>query len=122
MNRVARVITSAALALLLVLASSGFAQNPSKRDPWTDRSGTITLGGTAQTIAAANGSRDYIIVQNVSDTAMWLNIGAVATAGNGSFLLAANGGSFVAEATKIPTGYVSILCATTGKAYTAKEN
>jgi hypothetical protein len=117
--RLSGILARVALALLLV--ASAFAGPHSEPYQWTDRSGTITLGGTAQTIAAVNGARTYLLVQNVSDTAMWVNLGATATAGAGSILLSANGGSFVAEASAIPLGHVSILCATTGKAYTAKE-
>lgn len=109
------------LAVLFLIAGMAFADGPSEPFPWTDRSGSITLGGTAQTIAAVNGRRTYLIVQNISDTTMWLNLGGTATAGSGSFLLAANGGSYAAEGSAIPSGAVSILCATTGKEFTAKE-
>src|SRR4051812_40705374 len=50
----------------------------------TDRSGTITTGAAAQQVMAANAKRRLIIFQNVSDTDMWINIGATATAGAGS--------------------------------------
>ena len=109
------------LAVLFLIVGMAFADGASEPFPWTDRSGSITLGGTAQTIAPVNTRRTYILVQNISDTAMWLNLGATATAGAGSLLLTANGGSYAAEGSAIPSGAVSILCATTGKEFTAKE-
>jgi hypothetical protein len=36
----------------------------------TDRSGTITSGGAAQTIMSANANRKYLLIQNSSDTIM----------------------------------------------------
>jgi hypothetical protein len=86
----------------------------------TDRSGTITAGGTAQQAAAANPARRYLVLQNVSDTVMWYNFGATAVANQPSFSLAAAArvewsGQF------IPTGLISVIGATTGKAFTCKE-
>lgn len=87
----------------------------------TDRSGSVATGGTAQQVAAANPGRRYLLIQNVSDTAMWVNFGAVAVATQPSFLIAASGGSLVFEGSFVPTGLVSVFGATTGKAYTIKE-
>lgn len=86
----------------------------------TDRSGTITSGGTAQTVMAANPTRSFLLVQNVSDTNMWINFDATAAATQPSILLAPSGGAILCDA-KVPLGSVSIICATTGKAFTAKE-
>lgn len=86
-----------------------------------DGSGTITSGGTSQTVFAANTSRTYLLVQNISDTAMYVNFGGVATAGAGSFLLPASGGSLVMDSAFVSTESVTIFCATTGKAFTAKQ-
>lgn len=87
---------------------------------WTDRSGTITLGGTAQTIMDELTSRHYLLIQNTSDTAMWFNIGVVAVASQPSLYLAA-GDSFECNGSFIPNGFVSVIGATTGKIFTAKE-
>lgn len=76
--------------------------------------GTITAGGTSQVAQVAK-SRSYIFIQNTSDTAMYLNFGAAATAGH--ILLAANGGSWTNHASNCPTGTINVLCATTGKTY-----
>ncbi len=91
---------------------------------YSDASGTITTGGVAQSITVPNAylQRKSLIIQNISDTPMYINIGSTATSSSGSFLLAANGGvfnwstpGFVPQSTTI-----SILCATTGKAFTCK--
>jgi hypothetical protein len=85
-----------------------------------DRSGSITAGGTAQTIAAANGSRSFLFVQNISDTTMWLDFGVDAVADEPSIRLVA-GASFSADGRDVPTGAASIICATTGKKFSARE-
>lgn len=87
----------------------------------TNRSGTIAAGGTAQQAMAANTARRYLLFVNVSDTDMWINLGATAVANQPSILVKAGGGSFVMEGSFVSTELVSVICATTGKAFTAKE-
>src|SRR5688572_17887709 len=55
----------------------------------TDGSANITAGGVSEEVFAANVARRYLLVQNVSDTDMWVNIGAAAVAGQPSVLLKA---------------------------------
>lgn len=86
----------------------------------TDRSGTITAGGTAQTAAAANLARRYLVLQNVSDTIMWYNFGATAVANQPSFSLPA-GARVEWSGQFIPTGAISVIGGTTGRAFTCKE-
>lgn len=86
----------------------------------TDRSGTITTGGSSQTLAAALSTRTYIEVQNISDETMYVNFGAAATTDSNSFKIAA-GGSYVNPAHFCPTGTITIIGATTGKKFVAKE-
>jgi len=87
----------------------------------TDGSGTITAGGTAQQVFASQPGRAYLIIQNLDAAeTMYVNIGAAATAGSGSFQLL-SGGSLVFENGYIPSGSVSIIAATTGHKFTAKE-
>ncbi len=79
---------------------------------------TITLGGTAQTVFAANTARVYLFVLNTSDTVMYLDVtGAAAT--SAAIPLAPNGGFY--EPTVAPGGAISLLCATTGKTFVAKQ-
>lgn len=96
--------------------------------PLTNKSGTITAGGTAQVLAAANVDRRYLIVQNLSTDVLWVNPTGTAAAGQPSFALKAcgtandgTGGVLVFEGAFIPTGAVSIIGATTGSAFAARE-
>jgi hypothetical protein len=84
----------------------------------TDRSGTITTGGTAQQMAPANASRQSLTGQNISDIDLWINeIGGAAAANTaGSFKIPA--GSAFSIATNRA---ISVVGATTGKAWTATE-
>jgi hypothetical protein len=41
-----------------------------------DASGTIASGGTTQLLLAESKSRSFLFIQNISDTAMYVNIGA----------------------------------------------
>lgn len=87
----------------------------------TDGSANITAASVSEEIFAANATRRYLIVQNVSDTRMWVNFGVAANAGQPSFLLPPNGGGIVFEGTFVPTDSVNILCETISKPFTAKE-
>lgn len=86
---------------------------------YTDRSGSITSGGTAQALAAANAERDHIFIGNPNASgSLWVNdLGGTA---------AANG----AGSTEVPVGEVvktfsrnaiSIIHATTSATFTAGE-
>lgn len=87
----------------------------------TDRSGSITTGGTAQTLAAANSSRKYLLIQNVSTGDLWFNFTTTAVTDQPSFKLLP-GQSFVMEDSFISTELISIIGATTGQKFAAKEN
>lgn len=90
-----------------------------------DYSGSITAGATAQQLIAANSARRYLIIQNISDTAMWVNFGTTAVGDQPSIKLPADsgsgGGSLVFEGSFVPSGLVSLMCATTGKKFVCKE-
>lgn len=86
----------------------------------TDRSGTITAGATAQALAASNSSRKYLIIQNNSAESLWVNFTTTAVQSQPSLQLLPNG-SLVMESGYISTEAVSIIGATTGSAFTAKE-
>ena len=86
----------------------------------TDRSGTISSGGVAQTLANANTSRKYLIIQNLSAENLYINFTTTAVQGQPSLLLLPNG-SFVMEGSFVSTEAVSIIGATTGSAFAAKE-
>ena len=87
-----------------------------------DRSGTITSGGTAQTLAAGDRGRVFLLIQNTSDISMWVDFGVTAVAASPSIQIAAGttllfspGSTFV-----VPSEAVSIIGATTGKTFTCK--
>jgi hypothetical protein len=88
-----------------------------------DGSGPMTLGGTAQTVFAANPNRQYLLVQNISAEDMWINFGVAANADQPSIKLA-SGASMqypVGGNSVVPTDFVSIVSATTGSKFVAKQ-
>lgn len=88
----------------------------------TNRSSTITAGGTSQELMAANASRKYFLFVNVSDIDMWIRPGAVAAAASQpSILVRANGGSHCMEASFVSTEAWQVFGATTGKGYASYE-
>lgn len=87
---------------------------------------TITAGGTQQNVFAANPSRRYLIIQNLSTDELWVNFGANATADKPSLALApasgtTPGGSIEYAGSYIPTSTVTIIGATTGSKFSAKQ-
>lgn len=86
----------------------------------TDRSGTITTGGTAQQLAAANASRAGFSVQNLSSADLWINTLGTAAASQPSIKLA-SGVYFETPAGYGAVGAISIFGATTGQAFAARE-
>jgi len=87
----------------------------------TDRSGTITTGFTAQQAAAANTSRHYLFIQNPSTApgSLWFSTVATAVAASPSIELVP--GASYETGSFVPTGAVSVIAATTGHAFTARE-
>lgn len=86
----------------------------------TDRSGSITTGGTAQNVMAANASRKGCTFQNISDTDMWVSEVGTAAADASSIKIGA-GLLYEWPAHGTPRGAISVLCATTGKKFVARE-
>lgn len=87
--------------------------------PLINRSSTITAGGTAQNVyAQKDAPKHYLLFQNVSDTAMTIDFDRVAVAGTG--ILVAAGLAWEPPAGVMFGGYLSVLCATTGKAFVCK--
>jgi hypothetical protein len=82
--------------------------------------GTITTGGTAQTVMVQNLNRRAFEFYNTSDTAMTLAIGNTPTAIQGIPIPA--GGWYVAANGISYTGAINIFCATTGKTFTFIES
>jgi hypothetical protein len=86
----------------------------------TDHSGTITTGGTAQGLMPANATRKYLVIQNISGGDLWFNFTTTAVLNEPSFKLTA-GSSFTMEDAFVSNEALSIIGATTGQAFTAKD-
>jgi hypothetical protein len=109
--------------------SAGFLRVNSNNTPLTptNKSGTITAGGVAQTIANANNTRTQIRIMNIDPTAetLWVrDDGASAVIGGaGSFPLAGGGASGLGGFfTSRSNALISVIAATTGHLYTATED
>lgn len=85
----------------------------------TDVSGTIAAGGTSQVLQAAQITRKYIMIQNLSSGNLYLNFTSAATTGEGSYELLPNG-VFTMEGNFVSNEAINIIGATTGQAFTAK--
>lgn len=107
-------------AQVSIVAGGGSSVDPVEQGALTDRSGTIAVGGTSQVLAAANAARRYLFVQNISTGDLWINFGVAAVQNQPSVQLEAFA-AFVMEGTFISTDSVTIIGATTGQAFTAKE-
>ena len=86
----------------------------------TDHSGTITTGGTAQVLMPANPTRTYLAIQNISGGDLWFNFTTTAVLNEPSFKLTA-GSAFTMEGGFVSNEAISIIGATTGQAFTAKD-
>lgn len=83
----------------------------------TDKSGSITTGGTAQQLAAANSSRRALLIQNISSGDIWVNEMGTAVVGSAGFKLV-SGDSYYAQTNRA----VSVIATVTGQAWTAIES
>jgi hypothetical protein len=85
----------------------------------TDRSGSIASGGDAQDVyTAAQQPQNGLFFQNISDTSMTIAFGEDATATNGRVL--APGAAYENPLSHVPSGRLSVFCASTGKAFVCK--
>lgn len=87
-----------------------------------DISTTITTGGTAQTLAAVDANRSYILIHNPRTESESLLVSLVGTAVSGNAVELAPGGTIEFTDGKIPTNLVSVLAATTGHKIVAWVN
>lgn len=110
-------ITGGAITTTAVGAANGPAQGA-----LTDRSGSITAGGTAQQLIAVNSARKYLFIRNpiTATERLWFNFTTTAVADSPSIALDP-GDTFVMEGTFVSTEAISVLAATTGHKITAKE-
>jgi len=108
----------AILAAALLLPSLAWGQTVTM----ANISGTITLGGTAQSLAAANPTRRGCVVQNLSTGDLWINDQGTAAASQPSIKVPA-GGQYVCGSGGgfAPGQALSIFGATTAQAYSGRE-
>ena len=91
-----------------------------KQVTWTNRSGTITAGNSAQTLAAANAVREGFEIINLSTGDLWFNDQGAATLAQPSYRLSA-GQSYTMPLNGVSTAALSIIGATTAQAFSARE-
>lgn len=110
----------AILAAALLLPSLAWGQTVTL----ANISGTITTGGTAQTLAAANPTRHGCVIQNLSSGDLWINdMGGTAVASQPSIKVAA-GAQYICGSGGgrwAPGSAMSIIGATTAQAYAGRE-
>ena len=88
----------------------------------TDRSGVIALGGTAQTLMAANSARTGWSFQNKSSADMYFNdLGGTASASANNSTYLPSGAYYESEIGGASLQAVSIYCATSNAPFVAKE-
>lgn len=99
----------------------GSASDTSNRVTFTNRSGTITTGGTAQNAAAEKKGRSYFFLQNPSTEteSLWFSMDTTAVAASPSIEL--QPGQSYESGSTVSIGAVSVIAATTGHKFTAKE-
>jgi hypothetical protein len=89
-----------------------------------DRSGTVTLGGTSQSLMAANANRAYLLIMNPTNATEDLFIclvGAAETGSVRSFSLSPGGTYERASPSYVPSNAITITAATTAHAFVACE-
>jgi hypothetical protein len=86
----------------------------------TDRSGTITSGGTAQVLAAAAKGRTAFQIQNTSTGDLWISEVGTAAATQPSIWVPP-GAFYTSPSNGAPTSAISIFGATTGQSFSARE-
>jgi len=84
-----------------------------------DRSGATT-GTSSQEVMPVNESRTYLVFQNISDTTMYVNFGALATTDTDSIKVN-SGGSITFNGGWVPNQVVNVICSSAGKKWVAKE-
>jgi hypothetical protein len=89
----------------------------------SDLSSTIATGGTAQSLSAANENRRGYSVMNLSTGKLYVNdVGGTAVSTEAGASITINAGDlYESPRDQRPTSAISILGATTGQAFAARE-
>src|SRR5690349_10040797 len=86
--------------------------------PGSDISGTITLGGTAQSLGTP--LHGFLLCNPDPNEVLWFSMSTTAAAnGQGSLSLAPMGGLFISPPGLVPFAAISVVAATTGHKFTA---
>lgn len=124
-NNFVDVSTEAPFPVQIITGNGGTAVSSSNPLPIqnvsaspVDRSSTITTGGTAQVLLAANANRKGIEFFNNSVGSIWLNAVGTATAGGGSIEVRSGG---YWSPPVVPVTAISVIGATTAQAFTCWE-
>lgn len=104
-----------ALALCLLLA---FPASAATVQPISDCSGTITLGGSAQALVAANAAKNYLMIQNVGVANLGVSLTNPPVIGAAGTLTLGPGASFVFESNFFNTSALYIIGPNTAQPYT----
>jgi Fe-S cluster assembly iron-binding protein IscA len=91
------------------------------RGAFTNRSGAIEAGGTAQAVCSANARRQYLLFQNISDEDIWINFDGTAAVADQPSIKVWSGMTMEWSGSFIPTGAISVIAATIGSKYVCKE-
>lgn len=70
---------------------------------------------TSTNVLPARSTRQFLIIQNISDTNMYVNFGAAAS--TSTLLLPANGGGVSFEGAYVPLSTVNLFCTSASKPY-----
>lgn len=110
-----------AIALLKRLRTLlGTVSEPS-RAAIVDRSGTIAAGGISQQLAAANATRRYLLIQNVSTGDLWFTFGPAAAVLTQPSLKLAAGASYEMTGAYVASEAIQIIGGGAGQAFSARE-
>lgn len=98
------------------------------RANFSDRSGTITSGGTAQFAVAENRGRSSLFIQNIDTSiteAIWVRLDGGVAVVNGAGSVRLDPGAYL-EAEEagggfVPVAAISVIAATTGHKFTIYE-
>jgi len=97
---------------------------------FTDRSGSMTTGGTSKTLAVTNSSRKRIYIENPSSAAgqgiaaaesLYINFTSNAGVDNGTSIELTPGGIFDSGPGPVSTEQINVNAATTSHVFIAKE-
>jgi hypothetical protein len=106
---------------LYVSAVSG---GGSSTGTFTDKSSSITTGGTAKTLTTTNANRRNLTIQNTSSGDEWISWTTstwVSLSATGGWYKIAPGGSYETPSSAVTSQAFTIWGATTGQTYSASE-